>query len=203
MTFIKSPAMLTLILSVIVLILACVLVSRQSCNEHFFQTPPVSSDAAMAAAMNQAAMNRAAMNQAAMNRAPMNQAAMNRAPMNQAPMNRAPMNQAPMNQEPMPGDMSYRAATDLVSRVGEVCDGEFDPAMSPICDAHITYLKATGDLNTPYDDTNNQRLELDATLAKAQEVAAKAKADAFMAEQTLKEVENQLTNLNNTPQPPQ
>jgi hypothetical protein len=113
------------------------------------------------------------------------------------------MNQAPMNQEPMPGDMSYRAATDLVSRVGEVCDGEFDPAMSPICDAHITYLKATGDLNTPYDDTNNQRLELDATLAKAQEVAAKAKADAFMAEQTLKEVENQLTNLNNTPQPPQ
>ena len=193
MTFIKSPAMLTLILSVIVLILACVLVSRQSCNEHFFQTPPVSSDAAMAAAMNQAPMNQAAMNQAAMNRAPMNQAA----------MNQAAMNQAAMNQEPMPGDMIYRAATDLVSRVGEVCDGEFDPAMSPICDAHITYLKATGDLNTPYDDTNNQRLELDATLAKAQEVAAKAKADAFIAEQTLKDVENQLTNLNNTPQPPQ
>jgi hypothetical protein len=47
MSFIKSPAMLTLILSVIVLILACVLVSRQSCNEHFFQTPPVPSDAAM------------------------------------------------------------------------------------------------------------------------------------------------------------
>ena len=149
MSFIKSPAMLTLILSVIVLILACVLVSRQSCNEHFFQTPPVPSDATMDAQQEAMAMTMAAQQEA----------------------------------------MIYRAATDLGSRVGEVCVSDPD---ADICLAYNTYLKATGDLNNQSEDMNNKRLELETALAEA-------KTNMEAATSHFNQIKEQIANAHNLP----